>query len=101
EQIIPKEYSTHTTLLKGDLMDAFKKTSIFLNKFMQVGLHAASRSFTVSAHSGEVGTTTESIKAQTEGEELSLNFNQRYVSEPLPHITDESIVLHFAGIGRP
>ena len=101
EQIIPKEYTTHTTLLKNDLGTAFKKTNIFLNKFLQVGLHVTSNSLTVSANSGEVGTTTESVKAQSEGDDLNLNFNQRYLSEALPHITDDSIVMHFAGIGRP
>ncbi len=101
EQIIPKEYSTHTTILKNDLINAFKKTAIFLNKFMQVGFYITERSITVSANSGEVGTTTESVKAQTQGEDLNLNFNQRYISEPLSHIADDSITLHFAGIGRP
>jgi DNA polymerase III subunit beta len=101
EQIIPKEYSTHSTLLKNDLINTFKKTNIFLNKFMQVGLYVTDKAVTVSANSGEIGTTTESIRAQTTGEDLNLNFNQRYLSEPLGYITDESIVMHFAGIGRP
>jgi DNA polymerase-3 subunit beta len=101
EQIIPKEYSTHVTLLKNDLAHVFKKTNIFLNKFLQVGLDISTHSLTVSAHSNDVGTTTEAIKAQTEGEDLALNFNQRYLAEPLTHITDDSIVMHFAGIGRP
>jgi DNA polymerase-3 subunit beta len=101
EQIIPKEYSTHMTILKNDLAHTFKKTSIFLNKFLQVGFHITKNTLTVSAHSGEVGTTTESIKGQTEGDELTLNFNQRYVADSLQHITDDSIVMHFAGIGRP
>lgn len=101
EQIIPKEYSTHVTLLKNDLQSAFKKSSIFLNKFLQVGLQVTQTALIVSAQSGEVGTTTESLPAQTQGEDLQLNFNQRYLSEPLPHIADESITLHFAGIGRP
>lgn len=101
EQIIPKEYSTHTTLLKNELAQAFKKSNIFLNKFLQVGLHVTKDSLTVSANSGEIGTTTDSVKAQTEGDDLTLNFNQRYISEPLGHITDDSIILHFAGIGRP
>ncbi len=101
EQIIPKEYSTHATLLKNDLASAFKKTNIFLNKFQQVGLYITDKSLTVSANSGDVGTTTESIKAQSTGDELQLNFNQRYLSEPLQHIVDDSILMHFAGIGRP
>jgi DNA polymerase-3 subunit beta len=101
EQIIPKEYSTHSTLLKNDLANAFKKTNIFLNKFLQVGLYVSEKSVTISANSGEIGTTTESLKAQTTGDDLNLNFNQRYLSEPLNHISDESIIMHFAGIGRP
>ena len=101
EQIIPKEYVTHTTLLKNDLAHSFKKTGIFLNKFFQVSFHVTKDSLTVHSNSGELGTTTESIKAQTEGEDLTLNFNQRYINEPLTHISDDSIVLHFAGIGRP
>lgn len=101
EQIIPKEYETHTTVVKADLALAFKKTNIFLNKFLQVALYITDKSLTVSATSGDVGNTTESISAQTEGNELTLNFNQRYVSEALPHFVDDTITLHLAGIGRP
>lgn len=100
-QIIPKEYVTHSTVLKNDLTHAFKKTNIFLNKFFQVSMIVTEKSLTISANSGEVGTTTESINATTEGDELTLNFNQRYVYEPLSHISDDSLVMHFAGIGRP
>lgn len=101
EQIIPKEYSTHTTLVRHDLQNVFKKTNIFLNKFLQVTFHVATTSLTVSANNGDVGTTTDSIKAETEGDELTLNFNQRYIAESLTHFSDDSITLHFAGIGRP
>jgi len=101
EQIIPKEYTTHTTLLTKDLQSALKKTNIFLNKFMQLSVTVKPDSLVLTAHSGEVGTTTEEIPATTDGEELTLHFNQRYISEGLAHITDESAVLHFAGIGRP
>ncbi len=100
-QIIPKEYVTHSTLVKNDLVHALKKTNIFLNKFFQVGMHVTEKSVTINATSGEVGTTTNSITATTEGDDLTLNFNQRYVAEALPHIASDSLVLHFAGIGKP
>ena len=35
-----------------------------------------------------------------EGEELTLNFNQQYVMDPLQYIQDDSLKLSFAGIGR-
>jgi DNA polymerase III subunit beta len=101
EQIIPKEYVTKATLLKNDLQNAFKKTSVFLNKFMQVSLTLTDKTVTVSSQNNEVGHITDTINAVISGEELSLNFNQQYVIEPLSHISDESLVLNFAGIGRP
>lgn len=101
KQIIPKEYSTHATILKSDLIHVFKKTNIFLNKFSQVSMHVADNSITVSANNADVGTTTESLAAQIEGEELTLSFNQRYVSDPMTYVSDDSLILHFAGVGRP
>ncbi len=101
EQIIPKEYSTHTTVLKQDLVQLFKKTQIFLNKFMQVSLAVEGSSLTIASQNGEVGATTDSVKVATEGADIKLNFNQQYVLDPLSHISDESVTLHFAGIGRP
>ena len=101
EQIIPKEYTTTVTLLTGDLAQALRKTNIFLNKFMQLTVTISGGTFTLSAQSGEAGSTTESIQAQVEGEDVRLNFNQRYVSEVIGHIQDDSIKIKCAGIGRP
>ena len=101
EQIIPKEYSTHVTVLKNDLLQSFKKTHIFLNKFMQVTLKIEDNKLTVSPQNGEVGTTTDTISINNEGEDITLNFNQQYLIDPFTHISDESVVMHFAGIGRP
>ena len=101
EGIIPKEYSTHTTLLTNDLGGAFKKTGVFLNKFMQVTLAATKTSLIVRAQSGDVGETEEVIPASTDGDDIKLSFNQRYIQEALPHIIDDSIILSFAGVGRP
>ena len=100
-QIIPKEFVTHVTLLKADLQQAFKKTNVFLNKFRQVTIVVGENDVTVSSQNSEVGHTTDTIKATVEGEELSLNFNQQFIMDPLSHISGDSLRLSFAGIGRP
>lgn len=100
EQIIPKEYISHVIVLKEDVLKAFKKTNIFLNKFRQVSLTITSNNLTVAANNNEVGHTTDTVKAEVEGEELGLSFNQQYVMDPLSFIQDDSIKLSFAGIGR-
>lgn len=99
-QIIPKEFITHVTVLKEDLLRSFKKTNIFLNKFRQVSLMITDNSLTISSQNNEVGHTTDTVKAQVEGEELTLNFNQQYIMDPISYINDDSIKLSFAGIGR-
>ncbi len=101
KQIIPKEYKTTATLLTNDIALALKKTSIFLNKFMQLTVTISKGSFTLSAQSGDAGATTESIQSNIEGEDITLNFNQRYINEVIPHLTDDSIIIRCAGIGRP
>lgn len=100
EQIIPKEYITHTTLLKEDLLRTFKKTNIFLNKFRQVSLTVTDKNLTITSQNAEVGHTTNTVAANTEGDELTLSFNQQYLTDPLTHIQDDSIKLSFAGLGR-
>lgn len=100
QQIIPKEYASHVTVLKEDLQRAFKKTNIFLNKFRQVSVTITSQDLTIAATNNDVGQTTDTVPAAVEGEELTLSFNQQYVMDPLNHIQDDSIKLSFAGIGR-
>jgi DNA polymerase-3 subunit beta len=100
EQIIPKEYASHVTCLKSDLQQAFKKTNIFLNKFRQVSITITDNNLTIAANNNELGHTTDTINASVEGEEMTLNFNQQYVMDPLGHIQDDSLKLSFAGIGR-
>lgn len=99
-QIIPKEYVTHVTVLKDDLLQSFKKTNIFLNKFRQVSLMVTDASLTISSQNSDVGHTTNTVRVQVEGEELTLNFNQQYIMDPLSHITDDSVQMSFAGVGR-
>ncbi len=99
-QIIPKEFCTNVIVLKDDLLRSFKKTSIFLNKFRQVSLAITEQDLTISSQNADVGHTTDTVRAEVEGDELQLNFNQQYILEPLQYINDDSIIMRFAGVGR-
>lgn len=103
QQIIPKEFATTVTVLRGDLMHALKKTNIFTNAFLQVRVHINPKEHTVmfASDNGELGKTEEIVSATIEGEELSLSFNQRYLNDPLTSFVDDSVVMRFAGVGRP
>jgi DNA polymerase III subunit beta len=101
EQIIPKEYGAEATVLVKDCAAALKKTNIFLNKFMQLTCTVGNNTLTFSSQSSDAGATTESIHATTKGDELRLNFNQRYITDIIAHLSDDSMYIKFAGIGRP
>ncbi len=103
QQIIPKEFVTTATMLRGDLIHALKKTHIFTNTFLQVRVHInpTAQTITFMSDNGELGKTEEVVAATIEGEELSLSFNQRYLTDPLMSFVDDSVLLHFAGVGRP
>ncbi|MBI4086892.1 DNA polymerase III subunit beta [Candidatus Kaiserbacteria bacterium] len=103
QQIIPKEFATTVTVLRGDLIHALKKTNIFANTFLQVkvGIDPKKKTITFSSDSGDLGKTEETVSATIEGEAFSLSFNQRYLHDPLGSFADDSIVLKFAGVGRP
>ncbi len=103
EQIIPKEYQTHCTLLLKDLEHALRKTNIFTNKFMQVtlALDQDAGTITLASENTESGTTEEEIRADIEGVGLKLSFNQHYLTDALPHTPSDSLLASFGGIGRP
>jgi len=102
-QIIPKEASTEIVLLKQDLMQAFKKTAIFLDKFGQVVMHVQPKKKKFSLHSSnaDVGETSESIDAAITGDGLDISFNQRYVTDCLQSIHSDSVSLSFTGLSKP
>lgn len=102
-QIIPKEFMTHATVLTADLSHALKMTNVFANKFLQVRLSVEgdAHAVKISSDGAELGRTNERVAASIEGDDIALSFNQKYLSDPLAHMPGESIVLHFAGVGRP
>lgn len=101
EKIIPKEFVTTATVLKSDIQQTIKKTATFLNKFRQITLVIADNAITATSKNSDVGHTTHTIPAQIEGEELSLNFNQQYIADPLQYISSDSLQMRCAGVGRP
>jgi len=103
EQIIPQEGVVTATLLKHDLQNLLKKTSIFTDSFNHItfSLNSKEKEFVARAQNSDVGETTDSIPAKIHGESLEIGFNLRYVLEVLPYIHSESIELIFAGTGKP
>ncbi len=101
--IIPKEYATQVTVLREDVVRAFKKVSIFSDSFHQVKLiiHPSKKVFSIQSSNTGVGSTDESIPAAIEGDPLEINFNAKYITDALGALTADSITFSIAGPGKP
>ena len=102
-QIIPKEFITEATTLVFDFERVLRQASVFSDQFNQTTLTLSpkNKKFTAYTKNDTVGETNDSIPAAISGEDLVVNFNQRYLLDSLHSITSDSITLQFAGQSQP
>lgn len=103
KQIIPKEYSTDVVVLKQDLINAFKTSSIFSGKFNEIKMVVAPKQkrFEVQTKHQDIGENTTVVEGALSGESVEVNFNYRYIFDSLQSIDDDSVALHFASNNKP
>jgi len=103
KQIIPKEHTTEAVLLKQDLAQALKTTSVFANRFNQVRIDAppSKKLFTATASGGEAGESVVTVDAALSGDDVGASFNQKYITDSFQSLSDDSIILRFFGVGKP
>ncbi len=102
-QIVPKESKTEIMILKQDLINSLKISSLFSDNFNQVKFHldAENNIFEITSKNSEKGESRTIVPATISGDSLDINFNQRYITDCFNSIKTESFVLSFNGVGRP
>lgn len=102
-EIIPRSFATEATVLKNDLTEVLRKARVFSGADQQVGFHIYPKRkiFTAIARSADIGEMSDSIDAALSGDDLDINFHIGYLADCLPSIQSDSIVLGFAGPGKP
>lgn len=103
KEVVPKSFATEATMLKGDLAELLRKARVFSGQEQRVGLHVypKKKTFTGTAQSAQVGEMSDTIEAAVSGDEIDIYFNISYISDCLQSIDSDSVVLGFAGPGRP
>ncbi|HEY4499134.1 MAG TPA: DNA polymerase III subunit beta [Candidatus Paceibacterota bacterium] len=103
EQIVPKTEKTEAVVLKQDFVSALKIATIFSNTFHQVGflLSPNKKAFELETYNEHVGKNTMKLDAVLKGEELSMNFNHRYITDCFQSIAADSLLLRFNGPHKP
>lgn len=102
-QILPKTFTTHATMLTQDLLDALKTVAIFSDSFSKVTVDVSpgEKKFILLAQNMDTGETIENVSAALEGDDISMNFNHRYIAEVYQVLGSDSTQLSFSGPGKP
>lgn len=101
-QIIPKESKTEVTVLKQDLLRAFKVATIFSDKFnkLNIKVDPSEKILEIKTSNSDVGETTTKIEGTTKGESIDINFNYKYIMESMQAITSSSTSFSFNTHGK-
>jgi len=90
ENVIPKTNSNIAKVEKTKLMKGLRKVSTIISKSEPVKVTLRENELVIEAES-DVGKARENIEAEYQGEELTLNFNVRFVVDVVAHIDQKEI----------
>jgi DNA polymerase III subunit beta len=101
-QIFPSQFETEILIVKQDLLNALRISTVFSDKFNQVTIttNNEEKKCTVSAKS-DVGEQTTMIAASIKGPGISVNFNYKYLLDCFQSIPEESIIIHCNQPNKP
>ncbi len=102
KQIIPKGFKTSVTILKQDLVNALKTATVFSDKFnkLYIKAHPSEKKFEIATKNNEVGDNVNNLSSMSEGEDVDINFNYRYITDAFQSILTDSLVMEFNGLAR-
>jgi DNA polymerase-3 subunit beta len=108
--LLPSEYPNRLVVAKEALMDAVGRASLVAEDHIPVrlGMHEGGVELTVTRQ--EVGEETEHIEGDYKGEEMTIAFNTRYLTDGVAAIDSEEVVIEsvdplkpglVTGVGSP
>jgi DNA polymerase-3 subunit beta len=103
KQIIPKTSSTEAVVLKQDFISSLKISNIFSDKFNQITITVkpSEKVFEIEAKNVDIGENTTLMSGALSGENVSANFNYKYILDCFQSITVDSLNLELNGNNRP
>lgn len=95
KRVIPPKFAIKTNVNVSELAGAVERVSLFSteNEYSIVKVSVAENEITINSSSPDVGTGHEVIPCATEGAELNVAFNSRYVLDILKSIDAENVTL--------
>ena len=102
ENVVPSAFTTVVTLAKEEMIASVERAAILIrgDKNNLVTLDISAESVKVSSVS-DFGNVAEVVRAKTEGMEMSISMNAKYLLDALHALEEENVVMSFNGAVSP
>jgi len=103
QQIIPKSHTTEVVLLKQDLLNSLKLSTLFSDKFNKITfkVNPAKKTCSIFTKNIEVGETESNFTATLSGEPIEMSLNGKHLFDCLGSIERDSVSVEFNGPDKP
>jgi len=103
EQILPKSHTTEVVLLKQDLLNTLKLSTLFSDKFHKVvvSVNPDKKICIISTKNTEVGETESNLTATLSGDPIEISLNGKHIFDCLGAIEKDSVTMEFNGSDKP
>ena len=103
KQIIPKVSTTNAVVLKQDFISSLKISNVFSDKFNQVtfNIKPKDKFFEIESKNIDTGENTTFVSAALSGEDVSANFNYKYILDCFQSVGGDSLNLDLNGNNKP
>lgn len=98
DKIIPAEFKNRSVLDRQELLKALKLASVFAKDAANVvKLQTATNQLKLSSEAKELGQQQTEVEAQTEGEEIVIAFNSKFLIDALSAVASPQVSIEFSG----
>lgn len=98
EKIIPADFKARAVVERAVLISASKLASVFArNEANIITFKVRKGQFIISSEAKELGSQTNEVEAQIEGEELEIAYNGRFLLDVLSATTATQLIMEFSG----
>lgn len=98
EKIIPSESKTRIICDRAELLKAVKLASVFTrNEANFVKMQNLSSKLVLTSEAKELGSQKKEVEVQSEGEEIQIAFNVRYLQEALMAFNSSQLIIELSG----
>ncbi len=101
--IIPKETLTKVVVLKQELLNTLRLSTIFADKFFQVGFSIPEdkKAITISSKNSDVGSSVSTVASAIEGAPIAVEFNLKYFLDVFQALSGDSVAVSFTQPNKP